>query len=171
MMAIYNPHVVIIIVFSDVFTSGIRTKQSIEHPRWIRNNHVFVATLYIHLNMKQTWNQRKKNGSMSSFCLKPFPSKVTQVYRNVSLVAFWALLMDHGVWFFDSWTAEVCCERRNKPGIQQPKRWIQQPRFFNNQKIKGQQPKKKRFQQPTDSVCWLVELDLDCKLRIIMTWG
>ena len=101
----------------------------------------FIILTSYETNLKPTHG----NGNMSSFVPLKLTSKVTQVSLNVSLVAFWALLMDHGVWFFDSWTSGDCCERRSKPGIQQPKRWIQQPKFFNNQKN----------QQPTDSAFWL----------------
>ena len=147
-------------------------------PNSLLNTHVELETtmcsllLYIFTSIwsKPETNARKME-ACRHFALNPFRPRWHRCTGTFHWLRLWALLMDHGVWFFDSWTAEVCCERRNKPGIQQPKRWIQQPRFFNNQKIKGQQPKKKRFQQPTDSVCWLVELDLDCKLRIIMTWG
>ena len=72
MMAINNQHVCYTL-FSEPFRTSIHTKECIKQPRFIRNNQMFVATLYIHL----IWNKPETNATkwkhMSSFVsLNPF---------------------------------------------------------------------------------------------------
>lgn len=131
-------------------------------PNSALSNQVCVAFLYIHL----IWNKSETNAwkwkHVVICLLKPFTSKVTRVSLNVSLVAFWALLMDHGVWFFDSWTAEVCCERKKtNPGFNN------QNAGFNNQRD-GFNNQGKMDSTTNRFSLLVVESDLDCKLRIIM---
>ena len=121
----------------------------------------FIILTSYETNLKPTHG----NGNMSSFVPLKLTSKVTQVSLNVSLVAFWALLMDHGVWFFDSWASGDCCERRSK------RRDSTTKSTDSTIKLKGriQQPQPKKKDSTTNRFSFLVvESDLDCKLRIIM---
>lgn len=84
---------------------------------------------------------------------------MTQVSLNVSLVAFWALLMDHGVWFFDSWTAEDCLWTKEQTRDSTTKTL--------DSTTKGTDLITKKMDSNRFSFL-VVESDLDCKLRIIM---
>lgn len=114
------------------------TPNSVTTPFNQKQPGVFLLLLYIFTSI---WNNPETNAwkwKHVVICfLKPFPSKVTQVSLNVSLVAFWALLMDHGVWFFDSWDCRrLFVNEGTNPGFNN------QNAGFNNQ---GSTTKKNGF--------------------------
>lgn len=141
-------------LFNDVFRRGIHTKQCTKQPRLIRNNQMFVATLYI----KLIWNKPETNSwkwkHVVIFSLNPFRPRWHRcpwTFHRLRLGLCW-------------WTTEFGFSTL---GLQ---------KFVvnegTNSKTKTLDSTTKVLQQPKKSTSnrfsfLVVESDLDCKLRII----